>query len=81
MSEFNCMTKVTGVFILLLLIIPFLAKDFTTQSEIKPIGGLKNLTVKGRFMHLLVHFSQFPMETIILLSIMLIISFYVSQIF
>ena len=56
MSEFNCMTKVTGVFILLLLIIPFLAKDFTTQSEIKPIGGLKNLTVKGRFMHLLVHF-------------------------
>ena len=79
MGELNCMIKVIGIFIILLTTIPLTAKNFTTKEEIKPVGGIQNLTMKGKIMHLMVHFSQFPLETILLLSSLVALSFYLSQ--
>jgi hypothetical protein len=79
MEELNCMTKVVLIFSALLFTVPLVARKFTTQEEIKPIGGIENLSFKGKMMHLMVHFSQFPMESSLLLGTLVSISFYLSQ--
>ena len=79
MGELTCMTRVVGIFSILLFTLPLIAKNFTTQEEIKPVGGIKNLTFKGKMMHLMVHFSQFPLESSLLLGSLVALSFYLSQ--
>ena len=79
MGELSCMLKVVGIFIVLLTTLPLIAKNFTTEEEIKPLGGIQNLTMKGKIMHLMVHFSQFPLESVLVLGTLVALSFYLSQ--
>ena len=79
MFELNSMTRVLIIFSVLLFTVPLVARKFTTQEEIKPVGGIENLTFKGKIMHLMVHFSQFPFESSFLLGILLTLSFYLSK--
>ena len=79
MGELTCMTRVIIIFSVLLFTLPLVAKNFTTQEEIKPIGGIQNLNFKGKMMHMIVHFSQFPIESILLLGTLVALSFYLSQ--
>ena len=79
MGELTCMTRVVLIFSVLLFTLPLVTRNFTTQEEIKPIGGIENLTFKGKMMHLLVHFSQFPLESSLLLGTLVALSFYLSQ--
>ena len=79
MVELTCMTRVLIIFSVLVFTVPLVARKFTTQEEIKPVGGIKNLTFKGKMMHLMVHFSQFPLESLLLLGTLVAISFYLSK--
>ena len=79
MVELTCMTRVLIIFSVLLFTVPLVAKNFTTQEEIKPVGGIENLTFKGKMMHLMVHFSQFPLESSLLLGSLVALSFYLSK--
>tara|TARA_A100001015_G_scaffold290522_1_gene363640 strand:+ start:923 stop:1183 length:261 start_codon:yes stop_codon:yes gene_type:complete len=79
MLEFKYISRVIGFFVLLIFIIPLIAKNYTTKEEIKPIRGIDKLTIRGKIMHLLVHFSQFPFESSLLLSVFLAVSFYFAK--
>ena len=44
--------------ILLNITLPLLLKPFATSSEVKPPNGAADLSLKGQFMHMMVHHNQ-----------------------
>jgi len=55
--------------ILLNLILPIIFKPLATQEEIKPPNGASNLSLKGQFMHMLVHHGQVPFTSSVIVAL------------
>ena len=60
--------------ILINLILPQIVKPFATPEEIKPPNGARNLTFKEQLMHMLVHHSQVPLSSSIIISVIVALS-------
>ena len=80
MKELRCMTKVVGIVVLLNLILPRIAKPFATEEEIKPPNGADKLSFKGQIMHMLVHHEQVPITSSLIVSVLVIVAFYLSSV-
>lgn len=44
-------------------------KPLATQEEIKPPNGASNLSLKGQFMHMLVHHGQVPFTSSVIVAL------------
>ena len=56
----------------------FIFINFATQEEIKPPKGASQLSVKGQFMHMMVHHGQVPFMSSVIVAIIVGLSFYLG---
>jgi hypothetical protein len=78
MKESNCILNSALYGILLNLVLPLILKPFATQQEIKPENGTKNLSYTGQFMHMMVHHSQVPFMSSLIVGLIVGLSVYLN---
>jgi hypothetical protein len=78
MKESNCILNSVLYGILLNLVLPLILKPFATQQEIKTENGAKNLSYKGQFMHMMVHHSQVPFMSSLIVGLIVGLSVYLN---
>ena len=62
------------------LILPQIVKPFATPEEIKPpTGNAKDLNMKQQLVHMLVHHSQVPVSSSIIVATIVGLSVYLSK--
>ena len=65
--------------IILNLVLPLILKPFATQEEIKPTNGAASLSLKGQFMHMMIHHNQVPFMSSVIIAIIVGLSVYLSH--
>lgn len=58
MSKLSCALDATLVAVVLNVVLSKVLSLFATPEEVKPTDGPKNLSLKGQFMHMMVHHNQ-----------------------
>ena len=66
-SGYSCVLNACVFAVILNLVLPFIAKPFATPEEITPPDGAGNLSFKSQIMHMLVHHSQVPITSSIII--------------
>ena len=66
-SEIKCAVYSAFVAVILNLLLPRLAKGYATIEEINPKQGANSLSFKGQLMHMLVHHSQVPLSSSVII--------------
>ena len=78
MGESNCIQNAVFYSVVLNLVLPFILKPFATPEEIKPSNGPKSLSLKGQFMHGMVHHSQVPLMSSLIVGLIVGLSVYLG---
>ena len=55
--------------ILLNIILPLVLEPFATEQEKKPTNGAASLSLKGQFMHMMVHHNQVPFMSSLIIAL------------
>ena len=58
MNQLSCALDATLVAIVLNIVLSKVLSLFATPEEVKPTGGAHTLSLKGQFMHMMVHHNQ-----------------------
>jgi len=73
-SEFSCVVNAVIYAVALNLILPMIAKPFATKDEIKPPNGAAKLSFKSQIVHMLVHHSQVPIASSVIVALIVALS-------
>tara|TARA_B100000902_G_scaffold208731_1_gene198694 strand:+ start:351 stop:599 length:249 start_codon:yes stop_codon:yes gene_type:complete len=65
--------------VLLNIFLPFVLKPFATEEEIKPTNGAASLSLKGQFMHMMVHHNQVPFMSSVIIAIIVGLSVFLGN--
>ena len=60
------------------LILPYIFTPFASQFEIKPPSGAGLLSLKGQFMHMMVHHNQVPVSSSVIIALIVGSSVFMS---
>tara|TARA_B100000900_G_C20111471_1_gene526088 strand:+ start:88 stop:354 length:267 start_codon:yes stop_codon:yes gene_type:complete len=58
MKNLKCALDATAVAVLLNVVLSKVLSHFATEDEVKPPNGAASLSLKGQFMHMMVHHKQ-----------------------
>lgn len=61
------------------IVLPNIVKPYATPNEIKPPNGASNLSFKSQLMHMMVHHSQVPVSSSIIIVTIVFTSLIVAQ--
>lgn len=70
----NCVLNAVIIGILLNLLLPLILDPFATSDEKNPHKGANNLSLKGQFMHMMVHHGQVPFMSSVIVAIIVFLS-------
>ena len=73
------MLNVSLVAILLNLVLPYTASFYATPEEVKPKNGVSELSFKSQIMHMLVHHSQVPLSSSVIIALIVIVAFLIAS--
>tara|TARA_R110001592_G_scaffold321960_5_gene600695 strand:+ start:170 stop:412 length:243 start_codon:yes stop_codon:yes gene_type:complete len=74
------LVKAVGIGVAINLILPMVVKPFATEDEIKPpTGDAGDLTMKEQLVHMMVHHSQVPISSSIIIGTIVGLSYYLSK--
>jgi len=74
------LVKIVGIGVAINLILPMVVKPFATEDEIKPpTGNAGDLTMKEQLVHMMVHHSQVPISSSIIVGAIVGLSYYLSK--
>ena len=65
--------------VLLNIVLPLVLKPYATEEEIKPPNGAASLSLKGKFMHMMVHHNQVPLMSSVIIAIIVGLSVYLGN--
>ena len=65
--------------VLLNIVLPLVLKPYATEEEIKPPNGAASLSLKGQFMHMMVHHNQVPLMSSVIIAIIVGLSVYLGN--
>ena len=65
--------------ILLNIILPLVLEPFATEQEKKPTNGAASLSLKGQFMHMMVHHNQVPFMSSVIIAIIVGLSVFLGN--
>jgi len=65
--------------ILLNIILPLILDPFATEEEKKPTNGAASLSLKGQFMHMMVHHNQVPFMSSVIIAIIVGLSVFLGN--
>jgi hypothetical protein len=77
-SEIKCAVYSAIVAVLLNLLLPYLAKGYATKEQVKPKNGANTLSFKSQIMHMLVHHSQVPLSSSLIVFLITLLSVLIS---
>ncbi len=66
------------VAVVLNIVLPLVLKPFATEEEIKPSNGAASLSLKGQFMHMMVHHNQVIFTSSVIVGLIVAISVVVA---
>ena len=72
--NYKCIINAVIYAIALNLILPLIAIRFATPEEIKPPNGAEKLSLKSQLMHMLIHHSQVPLTSSIIIVLIVSLS-------
>jgi|TARA_Y100000389_G_scaffold158935_1_gene160554 hypothetical protein len=55
--------------VMLNLVLPYLLEPYALSGEIKPPDGADKLSLKGQFMHMMVHHNQVPLMSSVIVAL------------
>ena len=73
-SGWKCIINACIYAVILNLVLPMIAKPLATKDEIKPPNGASNLPFKSQVMHMLVHHSQVPIASSVIVALIVALS-------
>ena len=76
----NCVLCSVFFAVVLNLVLPYVLKPFATEEEKKPPNGAASLSLKGQFMHMMVHHGQVPFMSSVIIAIIVGLSVYLGYI-
>tara|TARA_B110001450_G_C17175965_1_gene301362 strand:+ start:44 stop:292 length:249 start_codon:yes stop_codon:yes gene_type:complete len=65
--------------VILNLILPLILEPFATEEEKIPPNGSSSLSLKGQFMHMMVHHGQVPFMSSIIIAIIVGLSVFLGK--
>tara|TARA_Y100001970_G_C14154851_1_gene814936 strand:+ start:478 stop:726 length:249 start_codon:yes stop_codon:yes gene_type:complete len=65
--------------ILLNIILPLVLEPFATELEKKPTNGATSLSLKGQFMHMMIHHNQVPFMSSVIIAIIVGLSVFLGN--
>jgi len=74
----KCLQNAVLMGIILNIVLPYLAKPFASQEEIKPPNGIKSLNFKGQIMHMLIHHHMVPVSSSVIIALIVGLSVYLG---
>tara|TARA_B100000989_G_scaffold125692_1_gene93220 strand:+ start:225 stop:473 length:249 start_codon:yes stop_codon:yes gene_type:complete len=66
------------VAVILNIVLPLVFKPFATEEEVKPSNGAASLSLKGQFMHMMVHHNQVILTSSVIVGLIVAISVVVA---
>ena len=74
------LVKIVGIGVAINLILPMIVKPYATEDEIKPpSGNAGDLPFKSQLVHMMVHHSQVPISSSIIVGTIVGLSYYLSK--
>jgi len=77
-KNFNCIKNAVLFGIVLNIVLPIIFTPLATPEEIKPTNGPESLSIKGQFMHMMVHHSQVPFTSSLIIALIVGLSVYLG---
>ncbi len=77
-NKSKCLQNAVLMGIILNLVLPYLLKPFATKEEIKPPNGAASLSLKGQFMHMMIHHNQVPFMSSMIIALIVGLSVYLG---
>ena len=65
--------------VLLNIVLPLVLKPYATEEEKIPPNGAASLSLKGQFMHMMVHHNQVPFMSSVIIAIIVGLSVYLGN--
>jgi len=80
MKGTSCILNSIIFAVLLNIILPLIIKPFASEEEIKPPNGAENLTLKGQFVHMMIHHNQVPLIISFIIALIVGLSIYLGYV-
>ena len=77
-NKSKCLQNAVLMGVILNLVLPYLLKPFASQEEIKPPNGAASLSLKGQFMHMMIHHHQVPFMSSVIIALIVGLSVYLG---
>lgn len=77
-KESYCVYNAMIVGVVLNLLLPYILKPFATPEEVKPLNGPSSLSMKGQFMHMMVHHNQVPLVSSFIIALIVGLSVFLG---
>ena len=74
MSGYKCVLNIVFFSVVLNLVLPMIVSLFATPQEKNPPNGAASLSLKGQFMHMLVHHNQVPFMSSVIVALIVALS-------
>ena len=76
-SEY-CLLNAILIGVILNIVLPLLLDPLATPEEKKPPNGASKLSLKGQFMHMMVHHGQVPLMSSLIIALIVGLSVYLG---
>ncbi len=77
-DECRCIISAMVISVILNLVLPAILVNFATSEEIRPPSGAAGLSLKGQFMHMMVHHGQVPFMSSFIVALIVGLSVYLG---
>ena len=77
-NKSKCLQNAVLMGVILNLVLPYLLKPFASKEEIKPPNGAASLSLKGQFMHMMIHHNQVPFMSSVIIALIVGLSVYLG---
>ena len=77
-NKSKCLQNAVLMGVILNLVLPYLLKPFASKEEIKPPNGAASLSLKGQFMHMMIHHHQVPFMSSVIIALIVGLSVYLG---
>tara|TARA_B100001093_G_C26119480_1_gene714285 strand:- start:39 stop:320 length:282 start_codon:yes stop_codon:yes gene_type:complete len=77
-NKYYCIVNAIIFGVILNLVLPLIFKPLATQEEINPSNGAASLSMKGQFMHMMIHHGQVPFMSSVIIAIIVGLSVYLG---
>ena len=75
----NLMKKTVIIAIVLNIVLPHMLSPFASAVEVKPPNGAASLSLKGQFMHMMVHHKQVVFTSSFIVGLIVFLSIYIAS--